>query len=202
MTNIAHTGAQRAVSFLNKPQIKEGIKNIVGTITFSFGLVELYDIAQIVKDNAPVSETQSNRPKWIRIANKVIIACAKLSLILSAATSRPGVFLISMIAGRIFSSLRLNRLFGPNTTFAINPWHPRHVASIAALALALPSTIQSAYNGIAWTCQRIRCHRTNPEGAPHSSRLTDAKARLMSLFNTITSRPVLHIGNQLSVRFA
>jgi hypothetical protein len=128
------------VRFLNQPIVKENVKNIAGTITFAFGLVEVYDIYRILKDR-----------KWHQVANCVIDVCAKISLILSAAVSRPGIYIISSI-------MRCS-----NTSFAMNPRHPRHIASIAAVILGLPSLVQGD--------------------------------SLRIIFNTITSRPVLHLGN-------
>ena len=74
-----------------------------------------------------------------------MIVCAKVSLILSAATSRPGVMIVSTSVGRVFPVRQFERVFGPNTIFAVNLWHPRHVASIAAVILALPLVAQSTY---------------------------------------------------------
>ena len=89
-------------------------------------------------------------------------------------------------------------MFGPNTIFAVNPWHPRHVVSIAAVILALPSLAQSAYKGINWTYKKIREYQsTSSNRSDVSVWLTDTKLRIMTLFNTATSRPVLHLGNQL-----
>lgn len=36
-------------SFLNQPLIKEGVKNVAGVATFAFGLVEVYDLYQILR---------------------------------------------------------------------------------------------------------------------------------------------------------
>lgn len=208
------------VSLLNQPVVKEGVKNIAGSVTFVFGLVEIYDIYQIARGAEISSEVSSKSPKWIHIADKVIIVCAKTSLVLSAGVSRPGVFMISSLVGSVFSSTQIDRLFGPNTIFALNPRHPRHVVSIAAVILALPSVAQTTYKGINWVYRKVRQYQVSPTDKKslqkglnqkfkkvqrklstdnNSDRpcLSDAKIRLMSLFNTITSRPALHIGNQL-----
>ena len=187
-----------SVRLLNQPIVKESVKNIAGTVTFVFGLVELYDIYQIARGREITTEACSGYPKWIQVANKVIIVCAKISLILSAGVSRLGVFIISSLIGCVFSTSQLNRVFGPNTIFAVNPWHPRHVVSIAAVILALPSLAQSAYKGINWAYKKIRQHQnTSTNGSDVKIWLTDTKIRLMTLFNTATSRPILHLGNQL-----
>ena len=152
--------------FLNQPIIKEGIKTIAGSVTFAFGLDEIYDIYQMTQSHA-IEMKPNNSPKWIQVAHKIIVICAKISFILSAGVSRPGIFIISSLFGCVFSTEQLNQVFGPNTTFAINPWHPRHVLSLVAGILGLPSLL-----------------------------LLDKEAKKM-LFNTITSRPILHLGNKL-----
>ncbi len=183
---------------LNQPAIKEGIKNIAGTVSFLLGLIEIEDIYQIARGREITTETCSNSPKWIQVANKVIILCAKVSLILSAGVSRPGIFIISSLTGCIFSPSQLDRVFGPNTIFAVNPWHPRHVVSIAAVILALPSIVQSAFKGICWAYKKIRHYQSSDTNQSNLRIwLTDTKIRLMTLFNTATSRPAMHLGNQL-----
>lgn len=186
-----------SVRLLNQPVVKEGVKNLAGSVTFFFGLVEIYDLYQIALGCKISTETCSASPKWLQVANKVVIVCSKISLILSAGVSRPGVFMISSLVGCVFSTVQLNRVFGPNTIFAINPWHPRHVMSIAAVILALPSVIQSTYQGVHWINKKI-CYYQNTSPQQNNNWLTDSNTRLMILFNTITSRPTLHIGNQLS----
>lgn len=184
MTAKITQAAQFIVHFLNRPLVKETIKNTVGSVTFAFGIVELYDLYQIARGREISTEQDASSPKWVQVATKVAIVSAKISLILSAAASRPGIFLISTLVGSFFSTAQLEQVFGPNTIFAINPWHPRHVISIAAVVFALPVIAESIYRGIRWTAEN---------GRPW---LTDAKVRLMALFNTLTSRPVQHLGNQ------
>lgn len=189
-----------SIGLLNQPAIKEGVKNVVGATTFGVGLVAVYDLYQAGLYSEIPSESYLGYPKWVQVANRVTIVCAKISLILSAGVSRPGVFIISSLVGCIFSSSQLNRVFGPNTIFVLNPWHPRHVVSIAAVVLALPSLTQSTYRGAQWMYKKILQY---PDTSPARSRrirkgLTDGKIRCMTLFNTISSRPMLHLGNQLS----
>lgn len=171
-----------AIRLFNQPLVKEGIKNVAGSLTLAFGLVEIYDLYQIARGREISTEDYSAYPKWVQIANKVILISAKISLILSAGVSHPGVFILSTLAGCAFSTAQLDQVFGPNTLFAINPWHPRHVISIVAVALALPSVLQTTYKAF----------------KASEKPLADSKTRLSALFNTLTSRPLLHIGNQLS----
>lgn len=188
-----------SIRVLNQPIVKESVKNIAGTVTFAFGIAEIFDIYQIAQVREITTETYSESPKWSQVANKVMIVCAKISLILSAGVSRPGVFMISSLMGSVFSTSQLHRVFGPSTIFAINPWHPRHIISIAAVILALPSLTQSACTGVTWAYKKIRQYQDMSANRPMIGFwLTDSKVRLMTLFNTATSRPVLHLGNQLS----
>lgn len=192
--HIVHT----SVYWLNQPFVKEGVKNTVGAVTFTFGLVEIYDTYHVLRGRAISTENSPTDPHWKQVAQKIVMFCGKFSLILSAATSRPGVMIISALVGRVLSPPQLNRLFGPNTIFAVNPWHPRHVASIAAVLFALPSVAQSIYQGASWIHRKVRHHASQPVDNQANTWLTDSKIRLMTLFNTTTSRPVLHLGNQLA----
>ncbi len=188
------------VHFMNQPIVKEGAKTLAGSVTFAFGLVEIYDLYQIARGREISTEHHLGAPKWVQIAHKIILICAKVSLILSGGVSRPGVFIISSLVGSVFSTAQLDRVFGPNTIFAINPWHPRHVVSIFAVILALPSVAQSAYQGVNWVYKKVRQYQeeqTNRQKQEVKTWLTDTKIQLMALFNTITSRPTLHLGNQL-----
>ena len=159
-------GLTICVRFLNQPLVKEGVKNIAGIVIFAFGINTIYNSYRSLHSRTLTINADS--PQWPQNLTKI-------SLILSATTSRPGAFIISKMIGCVFSQSRLERAFGPNTVFAINPWHPRHVVSIAAVILALPSLY-----GKEWQADR--------------------KLRLMALFNLITSRPVQHLGNQLHRR--
>lgn len=198
-TTAIQSGLGTIVQFLNRPVIKEGVKNIASTAAFTFGLLEGYDTIQILRGRKISTETHSNQPKWVQVASQIALLCAKISLILSAATSRPGVWIISTLVGSVFSSIQLERVFGPNTIFTVNPWHPRHMFSIAAAILALPALIQSTYQGINWAYTTL-CSRGDRQASPLERRgswLTDTKIRLMASLNTIISRPAQHLGNQL-----
>jgi|GEM_PF-1084106 len=197
--NLAKSTTNTVAGFLNQPVVKEGVKNIAGSITFTLGLVEIYDIYQILRGRRKIStEVYSNCPKWMQVTNKVIVVFAKFSLILSAATSRSGVIIISTLVGSIFSTSQLEGVLGPNTIFAINPRHPRHLVSIAAVVFALPAIAESTLKSVVRCYRKICQYKNELSGQSNKPWLTDAKVRLITLFNTITSRPILHIGNQLS----
>lgn len=172
-------GNSLANSWLNPSKVKEGVKNVASSVTFLFGIVTIYDLVR--KREVFLGDLQ--QPKWVHTVNKVIVVCAKISLVLSAGVSRPGVYIISSLSGGIFSTSQLDKVFGPNTIFAINPWHPRHVTSIAAVILGLPFVIQSTY----------RC-MNRKHGGVCKDRL-NITMYVMLLFNTLTSRPVLHLVN-------
>ncbi len=150
---------------------KEMFKLFAGLITFSFGLATLYDVSTSFRDR-----TISTAPKPTRWENTIIYA-SQASLILGAATSYIGISLISKIAKHLISQEQLQRAFGPSTIFAVNPWHPRHVASLTSAALALPMLIHSIY-------KRIQPISYN-------------KLRLATLVYLSICRPTLHIGNLL-----
>jgi hypothetical protein len=201
ITSTLRSGLGAITHFLNQPNVKESVKKIAGVATFIFGLIELYDIYQILRGKEISTEIDKNAPQWQQTATKITMVFAKISLILSAATSRPGVFVISNLAGQVLTQTQLERLFGPNTIFAINPWHPRHVASIAATILTIPAVAQMIYLGSCWTYRKVcQLRQDAPLVNDNQGWLTDAKVRMMTLFNTLTSRPVLHLGNQLMRR--
>jgi hypothetical protein len=181
MTTSIKNLLRQVVRFLNQPPVKEGVKNVVGVATFACGVIEVYDTYQMACSREGSTEQSSD-------VTKMALACAKVSLLLSGATSRPGAWMISTLLGYIFSADQLARVWGPYAVFAVNPWHPRHIASLAATLLALPSVIDSIYRVVALTC--LSTNRRDTE-------LTDQKVRWMALFNTVRGRPMQHLGNQL-----
>lgn len=169
------------VEFLNRPVIKENIKNVVGIVSFAFGVIEIVDICRSLKERKITTES-CTKPHWYETAKKIIFICARLSIILSGIVSRPGVFIISNLVGRIVPSAFLERIFGPNTTFAVNLWHPRHICSLTAVALAIPALALSIGE---------RCLK--------AFKKADSDSTLVPKlwFNTLSSRPVIHWGNHL-----
>ncbi len=138
-----------------------------------------------------------SNPDWIQTANKTIDLSAKISLILSTAISRPGISLISLLAKHIFPIKYLEKLFGPNTIFAVNPWHHRHLMSFTALAFAFPLLVRTL-------CTEMLSFYKNQQ-EEYSDRckkgiITNAMLCYMTFFNVLTSRPVLHIENQLALK--
>lgn len=195
--NLVKSATQVVVQFLNQPVVKEGVKNVAGSVTYIFGCVGADKASKVLQGVNIISEDHSAEPEWRQTAYKVSAACALISLVLSGATSRPGVYIIGTLVGTVFSTQQLDQVFGPNTIFAVNPWHPRHVASIAAVILALPAVMQATYDGACWCYRKVSSINEPVVPSLRNEWLTDARIRLMIVFNTITSRPVLHIGNHL-----
>lgn len=166
------------IDFLNQPSVKESIKNFCSSFTFAFGLVQLWILLFGRKPCNPVPPLHG-----LEKALEVSQTCTSLSLILSAACSRPSVYLLSTFCDLCMPSDLLESYFGANTLFDLNPWHPRHVTSLIALALALPSPVISLVKYL--------------QSPVKASVKPAQQIGWMALFNTLTCRPVLHTGNQL-----
>jgi hypothetical protein len=194
------------VRCLNDPAIKKRIKSITGTISFTFStavIIDIYQTLQMPQMRRTTIEFPHCSPDWVQMADKIITHSAKLSLILSAMVSQIGSSGISALVGRIMSKTQQEKVFGKNTTFAVNPWHPRHLVSIAAVLLALPSVNRSAYASINWSIKKVWGYSDGPldHTCINTFWLSDSHVRLMVLFNTFTSRPVLHLGNLYCRKF-
>lgn len=180
--------ATTAIRFLRHH--KEEIQNISGVATFAIGLFAAHDLYQVCCGRPISTENPKTATCWQETALKVILLSAKLSLALSAATSRPGVWTIGSLALSLFTPQQLEAVFGPNTIFALNPWHPRHVVSILAACLALPTVGQSLYRGF----------RREPS-PPSDVLMTDSRVRTLTCLVFLTSRPTFHLGNALVRRW-
>ncbi len=135
------------VQYINQPEVKEIIKKTIGVATFTFGLYETYNV--------------------LTGHRNIVDSLGSLSVVLSATVSKPGIAIISKIHEHIFSKEQSEKIFGPNTIFAINPYHPRHTVSIAALVLGTAGVVTP-----------------------------DRHLLQVLLFNILTCRPLLHIVNQ------
>ena len=159
------TAIRSMVQFLN--QYKQTIKDGSGALTLGFAHVALYDLACNWRER-----------NFTQLSGSV-------SLVLSGAISPWGVKAISAIAHRCFTPQKLESMFGRNTIFAINPWHPRHVASIAALAFMAPTIVRQV---------GVLTGRVKPEKTDQLARTLTWGVLLSFLFN----RVVLHTVNQLA----
>ena len=161
-----------AISYVNQPSVKQGIKNAIGVPTVGCGALALcYVVTGTTSDFANKSDT------WKGAADRITHAMSHVSLVLSGAVSPMGVWGISKAVGWCFSSAQLEKVFGPNTVFESNWKHPRHVASLAAVGLAIPILVKRIF------------------ASPFTQGERDLQH--IALFTVVTSRPALHIGNQL-----
>ncbi len=161
-----------AISYVNQPYIKQGIKYAIGVPTVGCGALALcYVVTGKTSKFANTSDT------WEGTADRITHAMAYVSFVLSATVSPIGVWGISKAVGWCFSSAQVEKVFGPNTVFESNWKHPRHVASLAAVGLALPILVKRIFV------------------SPFTQGERDLQR--IALFTVVTSRPTLHIGNQL-----
>lgn len=218
-SSSCRSGLATVVKFFNSPPVKEGVKDFSGIVTCAFGFLEVYDLYKIIRGRRLSSESDRSvaisankvfkncfgkdlskqASDWIVVAHKIIILSSKISIVLSAGVSRPGVFAISFLANKLFTTQQLQKAFGPNVTYAVNPTHPRHVVSIAAFVLSVPGTIQSVVKTAAWIRERIKKTQAIIPSKPDRW-LTDCRLRAVVCFNFITSRPFLHLSNRLANR--
>ena len=162
------------VGYINQSSIKQGIKYAVGVPTTIFGAVA---VLELVGGDIFLHVHRSRT--WKGTADRIVHAMAYVSLVLSGAVSPIGTWAISKAAGFCFSSAQLDKVFGPNTTFAANWKHPRHVVSLAAVGLALPLLFKRLV--------------VTPVG-DHGS---ETMLQCVTLYTVVTSRPMLHSCNQL-----
>lgn len=185
---------QTTVHVLN--QNKEKIKTITGIFTFVFGLIALQNLYRISQGERVMTGYYASDSYWKQRFSEVSMVCAKFSLVFSAVASVQRIPLVR----HVFSAPPLEAVFGPNTTFALNPWHPRHVASIVAVALAAPSLIESSCHGMYWIYKKIQKQNClTIDVGRHHIWLTDSRVRPMVWFNTfISSRVTQHLVNRFA----
>lgn len=172
--------------FINQPGIKEAVKNGVGVISFLGAITEVYALCG--RGTAFSFDDTSACQRWQLVSSRGAQYCASLSILLSAAVSRPGCLAIGYLLSSLPVLRSVDKIFGPNVNFAVNPWHPRHVASFAALILALPALFETL-RAVAAPCSDRKIEFTNW--------CLLSRKRFFTLFNTCTSRPALHVINQL-----
>jgi hypothetical protein len=210
--SVSFNPIKLSVSFLNNPAVKNGIKSVAGVAAFAFGVWEIYDNVIDLKEawqnrkRGPLAQQEDF--SWQKTTLKATVVMARISLVLSCLTSKPGAAICSWTGGRVFPEARLLQLFGPNTIFAVNPYHPRHIANIAACVLGLPALIKSVVEGGEWVtrkfvafCDRSSVQSSNSVGAGSMAGATDVRiqnlrVQLTASFNTLFSRTTLHSVNQ------
>jgi len=113
------------VHFLNSPPIKNGIKNVFGALFFSGGLYSLYEMQ--------------------KTSDKTVLLL-QTSIVLNGIASRPGVALCEWVIHQIATPPTVTKIFGLNTIFAINPWHPRHLFNLSVNLIAAAALITVIYS--------------------------------------------------------
>jgi hypothetical protein len=144
------------VQFLNSPPVKNGIKNAFGAISFIGALYTLYEVAA----------------KW-KTTDKTILFL-QTSIILNGIASRPGLAICEWALHQIATPTTLTKIFGKNTIFEINPWHPRHQFNVAVNILAAAALIHVIY-----------------------TRKAPRIIAALTVFNFMTGRSTLHLVNDL-----
>ena len=126
---------------LNTPGVKQKAKDVLSITSAVTACYGLRSIWQIYK-NPPVSAEPKPWKEVVKEKIRNINTYTTISFCSTILVSRVAVSSISAIAARVASDERLTRMFGPNTTFAVNPKHPRHLANLAALIFLAPTFIQ------------------------------------------------------------
>ncbi len=145
------------ISILNSPAVKQGTKNAIGIVALGMGGIGLYELC-------------SKK----RFSRGFSALCARISLVMTGMITPLGVRLIASVAHRFFSDFQLEKLFGPNVAFEINPWHPRHVVSLLGVVFALPAALQAITSTDSSYLERL------------------------ALLSILISRPFLHQANRIA----
>lgn len=195
MSFVSPTAALRHVyQFANQPQNKEAIKNVVGSVTFVFGLYEAWDISRECYDfyNGRISEVPIRAMNWKSKTLKVAGLFARISILLSGATSRPGVALTKWSFSFILNQDQLQSLVGGvATNFVTNHSQLRHQISVIACLMGIPSILKLSADSAYWLKNKIM--NVIPNSQPDPYRIH----HVMSIWNTLTGRPTLHLVNSL-----
>lgn len=175
------------VHFLNEH--KEVFKEVLSVPTFVFGIfgaIGLYrDVPELYSDlkGRITKKEEESAPSWSDTVGKIIKVSTDAAILLNSLTSRPGQAIIGWTATKIVGKAQLIRLFGPNLNFVTNPYHPKHVCSIAALLLAIPGVLNTFYDEIQ-QCFGWKIISLQGRGI-----------QWINIYNTITGRPLLHLVN-------
>ena len=115
------------VHFLNSPPVKNGIKNAIGAVFFSGALYSLYEMTS----------------KW-KETDKTILFLQS-SIILNGMATRPVLAICEWAVHQIATPDTLTKIFGQNTIFEINPWHPRHFFNVSVNIFAAAALIHLVF---------------------------------------------------------
>jgi hypothetical protein len=187
------------VSFLNQPVVKQSVKEGLGLVTCAFGVLGIYN--EIHHYRSLKNRVQSSHPRPSEATQeKVIRFMTKFSLVTSLVMSSPGQALSRRVFSHLFTDEQLLRYFGPNLNFATTPGHPRHVLSLLSFALGIPATVLTFVKEGAWLIQKAtQDHPPLPVVSPKSDEwvLSRRQIRWMATWDTLTSRPALHLVNHV-----
>jgi len=172
---------------LNQPIVKETVNKVVGVGHLAFGALAVYGLYNQYND----LKISLDDP-WKETAFEVSKIAFFVGSICTGLTSQPGVFIASYVLGLAFSTPQLERIFGPNTIFVINPTHPRHIISIAGAILMAPATLHSLYE-----IGNIAYHKVSDYLGDRKSGKTFSFDNFIPLLIQLTTCPVLHLGNGL-----
>lgn len=139
------------VHFLNSPPVKNGIKNAFGAMAFSGALYALNEMRKTTDKTVLFLQT---------------------SIVLNGIASRPGLAICEWALHQIATPETLTMIFGPNTIFEINPWHPRHLFNVSVNLVAAVALITVIY-----------------------SRKAPRMIAALAVFNFFAGRSTLHLAN-------
>ncbi len=142
------------VHFLNSPPVKNGIKNAIGVISFSGAIYTFYEMAAKWKDT-----------------DKTILFL-QTSIILNGIASRPWLAIFEWTLHQMATPETLTKIFGQNTIFEINPWHPRHQFNVAVNIIAAVALIHVIF-----------------------TRKAPRIIAALTVFNFLAGRSTLHLAN-------
>jgi len=157
------------INYLNTYPVKENVKDMIGSLAFGAGIVALYKYRGI-----PPKNSDQN---WTSTADRTIIFFLKWSVVLSCVVSRPGLRICGWMIHPLISPKTLADIFGLNTIFEFNPWHPRHVFTIGANVLSATALIKWVFDRYAPTPQPVNF------------------LAAVGAFNFFTGRSTLHVVN-------
>lgn len=154
---------------------QEATKKVVDGFGFLLGAALV--VNELTGKRIPPAPEASRLDRWVLAAAKVSIVCTALSTPWS-------VSLASRFIGWVAPAWDPSTVFGPFTTFALNPEHPRHILSIAGAVLGTPALIKVVWN-TAWR-QPVD---------PHLSSEAFSRRTLFygTAFLTLVGRPALHV---------
>jgi hypothetical protein len=148
------------VHFLNSPPVKNGIKNAIGAVSFSGAIYTLYEVA------TKMAVRRKDTDKTILFL--------QTSIILNGIASRPGLAICEWALHQVATPATLASIFGQNTIFEINPWHPRHQFNVAVNIIAAVALVHVVYT----------------RKAPRS-------IAALTVFNFLAGRSTLHLANDV-----